>query len=101
MFFHSQMNGLHKKLLLPCAGQRHNYNSDAEIIYRNRFNEQRLEQSVKKILRAKYRLGLKNFEPIQEDNIREDLNSNEALTLKRQLIENAMTMVRNADQMIP
>ncbi|MEL7122541.1 MAG: glycoside hydrolase family 3 N-terminal domain-containing protein, partial [Bacteroidota bacterium] len=62
----------------------------------------RLEESVKKILFAKYQLGLnKPFETLKKDNIQKDLNNVNATTLIRKLYQEAMTMVRNKDQMIP
>ena len=63
--------------------------------------ESRIEESVKKVLRAKYRLGLNNYRPIAEKNLRKELNSPKAYALKRQLIQNAMTLVRNPDNLIP
>ncbi|MEM6967315.1 MAG: glycoside hydrolase family 3 N-terminal domain-containing protein, partial [Bacteroidota bacterium] len=63
--------------------------------------ESRIEESVKKVLRAKFRLGLKNYRPIKETNIRKELNTPKAYVLKRQLIQNAMTLVRNPDDLIP
>ena len=61
----------------------------------------RIEESVKKVLRAKYRLGLNDYRPINEANIRADLNTKKAYGLKRQLIQNAMTLVRNPNGLIP
>jgi beta-N-acetylhexosaminidase len=62
---------------------------------------ERVEYSVKKILRAKYRLGLASFAPISADSILEELNSPAAIALKRELTANALTLVRNKDSLIP
>jgi beta-N-acetylhexosaminidase len=62
---------------------------------------ERVEHSVKKILRAKYRLGLTSFVPLSADSIREELNAPSALALKRELIANALTLVRNQDGLLP
>jgi len=61
----------------------------------------RIEESVKKILHAKYRLGLNDYKPIVLENIDVDLNNDEALALKRQLIEKSIITVRNNDHLIP
>ncbi len=66
-----------------------------------RLTWERLEVSVKKILHAKYKLGLQSFSPIALTNIEEDLNSPGALILKRKLIENTLTLVRNNDNNLP
>ncbi|MDF1864951.1 MAG: glycoside hydrolase family 3 N-terminal domain-containing protein [Saprospiraceae bacterium] len=58
-------------------------------------------ESVKKALRWKYNVGLTHFDPIKLDNLDEDLNSNQSKVLKRKLIENALTLVRNDNQLIP
>jgi len=60
-----------------------------------------LEKSIKKILRAKYRLGLRRFEPLREDSLRARLNTGEAIALKRQLLAEALTLVRNPNDLIP
>ena len=52
--------------------------------------------SVKRILRAKYRLQLQDIQKIDTTNIRADLNRVSAQLLKRQLIENAITLVRDS-----
>ena len=57
--------------------------------------------SVKKILRSKYDLGLTKFENIKELNIRNELNNKKAKVLNRKLIENALTLVRNKENLIP
>lgn len=66
-----------------------------------RLNKKQVEISIKKILAAKYRLGLTNYTPIAVDSVLIDLNSKQALMLKRNLYENAMTLVRNPDNLLP
>lgn len=61
----------------------------------------RVEESVKKILISKYQLGLKRFRPISEKGVREYVNSLEAKSLKRKLCQEALTLVRNPDNLIP
>ncbi len=54
-----------------------------------------LYTSVKRVLRAKYRLGLTHPQRVDLANLRQDLNTPDALLLKRRLIENALTLVRD------
>ena len=61
----------------------------------------RIEESVKKVLLAKYQLGVTKFEAIDVADIRERLSSSEALSLNRTLIANALTLVRDDHQIIP
>ena len=66
-----------------------------------RITEQDLEISVKRILRAKYEYGLTTPPYIEPSNIRSELNSYESKQLKRDLIQNALTLVRNEDKLLP
>jgi len=60
-----------------------------------------LNKKVRKILEAKYQLGLSNFRPVDLFNLYEDLNLPSAISLKRTLIENAITLVRDKENMLP
>lgn len=66
-----------------------------------RLNKNQVETSIKKVLAAKYRLGLTSYTPISTDSVLMDLNNKRALMLKRSLYENAMTLVRNQDNLLP
>ncbi|KAA3633409.1 MAG: beta-N-acetylhexosaminidase [Bacteroidetes bacterium] len=66
-----------------------------------KLSQKQLDESVKRVLRAKYRLGLSSFTPIETNNIRQELNTSEARALKQKLIENALTLVRNENNLIP
>ena len=64
-------------------------------------SEERLEQSVKKILKYKYKAGLNTFKPIAISNLIKDINplANEAL--QYQLYENAITVLKNDRTILP
>ena len=53
-------------------------------------------ESVKRVLRAKYRLGLTRPQRVNLTNLRHDLNSPQAQVLKRRLISEALTLVRDS-----
>ena len=72
-----------------------------QYLNEGKISEAHLEQSVKKILRAKYRLGLDNYVPAKEYNVRHELNTKQALALNQKLLEKSMTLVNNADDLIP
>lgn len=61
----------------------------------------RLNRSVKKILRAKYLVGLNNYLPIKEENLAADLNTAKDELLHRELIKNAITVIKNDNLDIP
>ncbi|MFS4469296.1 glycoside hydrolase family 3 N-terminal domain-containing protein [Maribacter sp. 2210JD10-5] len=62
---------------------------------KGRITEERLSASVKKILMAKYKVGLNNYQPIDLKNLYEDLNSLENDLVYEEAIENAITVVKN------
>ncbi|TAK44500.1 MAG: beta-N-acetylhexosaminidase, partial [Saprospiraceae bacterium] len=57
--------------------------------------------SVKKVLHWKYRLGLTSFDPISTEGLSADLNDSHAKAVKRTLIQNALTLVRNDGGLLP
>ncbi len=66
-----------------------------------RITDKDIEASVKRILHAKYQYGLATPQYIEPANLRSELNSYESQVLKRDLIQNALTLVRNDDKMLP
>ncbi|MFK8061457.1 MAG: glycoside hydrolase family 3 N-terminal domain-containing protein [Polaribacter sp.] len=63
--------------------------------------EERLNFSVRKILKAKYWAGLHNYKPIEIENIQEDLNTVEDELLHRKLVKNSLTVIRDSVLNIP
>lgn len=63
--------------------------------------EERLSHSVKKVLMAKYKVGLNNYKPVELDNLVEDLNRLEDKVLYEELIENALTVAKNENNLLP
>ena len=61
----------------------------------------RLEESCKKILRYKYRTGLNNYKPVSTANLMTDLKKKAYTELRQQLYDEAITMLRNENQVIP
>lgn len=72
-----------------------------KAIQQNLITQAEIDQKVEKILKAKFRVGLNNFQPISLQNIDNDLNTPTTQLLIRQLTENALTLARNDQQLIP
>lgn len=64
-------------------------------------SEERLAHSVKKILQAKYKVGLNKYKPIGTYNLVEDLNRLKDDILYEELLENAITVVKNKPDNLP
>ncbi len=61
----------------------------------------RLEESVKRILSAKYKAQLYNRKPLDTKNLLAYLNSNENIALKTTLMESALTLAIDANNALP
>ncbi|MFD0862408.1 glycoside hydrolase family 3 N-terminal domain-containing protein [Sungkyunkwania multivorans] len=64
-------------------------------------SEERLAHSVKKILKAKYKVGLHEYCPVEREKLFEELNTPEDDKLYSELIEEAITVVKNQGAILP
>jgi beta-glucosidase-like glycosyl hydrolase/CubicO group peptidase (beta-lactamase class C family) len=67
----------------------------------NRITPERLERSVKKILKYKYKAGLNNYKQIDTKNLSKDLITTSKDALQYQLYEHAITVIKNNDNILP
>jgi beta-N-acetylhexosaminidase len=72
-----------------------------ESLINGRLSEEQIEESVKKILKFKYNLGLSVYAPVELNGLEEDLNRSSTMILKQKLIENALTLVRDEEDLVP
>ncbi len=63
--------------------------------------EDRLNRSVKRILKAKYWAGLRNYKVLPEENLSNDLNTVQNEALHQQLVENSITLIKNENAIFP
>ena len=61
----------------------------------------RVEESCKKILRYKYRAGLNHYKAVSTENLMTDLKKKSYTDLRQQLYDEAVTLLRNDNQVIP
>ncbi|MBU3682058.1 MAG: beta-N-acetylglucosaminidase [Flavobacterium sp.] len=72
------------------------------MAYQNGFiSEERLAYSVKKIIKYKYRTGLHTYKPLDLTTVYSDLNKTENDALHYKLYENAITVLRNKESILP
>jgi beta-glucosidase-like glycosyl hydrolase/CubicO group peptidase (beta-lactamase class C family) len=64
-------------------------------------SDERLAKSVKKILKYKFKAGLNQYKPIDLKNLSNDLNATYKDALQYQLYENAITVLKNKDAILP
>jgi len=72
-----------------------------EAYTKGEITEERLAHSVKKILLAKYKVGLNKYKPINTKFLYEELNSVQNDELYEELMDNAITIVKNKDGILP
>ena len=63
--------------------------------------KERLDISVRKILKSKYWAGLHNYQPIKEEHLRTDLNRAEDELLHRELVKSSITIIKDEDGILP
>ena len=61
----------------------------------------RVEESCKKILRYKYRLGLNNYKEQRTENLQNDLHKNRYYALRQRLYNESVTMLVNKKGILP
>ncbi|MDT8416454.1 MAG: glycoside hydrolase family 3 N-terminal domain-containing protein [Lutibacter sp.] len=62
---------------------------------------ERINYSVRKILKAKYWAGLNKYKNIELTNLQQDLNAIEDELLHRNLVENSITLLKNESLIFP
>ena len=70
-------------------------------VEKGKISMDRLNESVTRILRAKYKLGLSALPTHNEDNVLGYLNRNQAIAIKEKLTEAALTLVTDNENTIP
>lgn len=66
-----------------------------------RLDQEEINRSVKKVLKAKYWAGLNDYKPVIIDNLINDLNRPEASAIKFKLFQEALTLVKDDNEMLP
>ena len=64
-------------------------------------SENRLAESVKKILKTKILLGLQDLKPINPENINVDLNNTSHAEISEKLYANAITLLKDEKNLLP
>lgn len=72
-----------------------------EAIDRNEISQDRVEESVKKILLTKYYLGLTKYEARNPVNINTDLNNNVHKEIVQKMYANAVTLLKDDQKLLP
>ncbi|MEZ4932020.1 MAG: glycoside hydrolase family 3 N-terminal domain-containing protein [Saprospiraceae bacterium] len=87
-------------LLLP-SDVRAGFKTVKKWLAEGQLDSALVNNSVKKVLRWKYKMGVTHFEKLEVENASAEVNDNDAKALRRKLIANALTLVRNNDELIP
>ena len=64
-------------------------------------SDERLNYSVRKILKAKYWVGLNQYKPVDLQNLDNDLNTPYDDILNRRLVANSVTLIKNDNNILP
>jgi beta-glucosidase-like glycosyl hydrolase/CubicO group peptidase (beta-lactamase class C family) len=72
-----------------------------EAIEKGEIDPKIIEEKVKKILRVKYKLGLFDYKPVSTENVISDLNNDASKALYEEIVEKAITLLDNPNNLIP
>jgi beta-N-acetylhexosaminidase len=72
-----------------------------EAVVKGRLREERINQSARKVLAAKYDLGLVKERITPVEAIDQNVAGRESTELAREIAEHAITLVRNDDKLVP
>ncbi|WP_304343473.1 glycoside hydrolase family 3 protein [Chryseobacterium koreense] len=70
-------------------------------IDKNEISQNRVEESVKKILLTKYFLGLNEYQPRNPENINYDLNNDSHKKIVQKMYSNALTLLKDEKKLLP
>jgi beta-N-acetylhexosaminidase len=88
-------------LLLKPADADAAFRGVRQAVQSGRLSEKRIEESARKLLAAKYDLGLVKQRITPVDEIDRIVSSNDVGSLAREIAEHAVTLVRNDNNLIP
>ena len=71
------------------------------VFEKGEISENRLAESVKKILKTKFLLGLQDLKPINPENINVDLNNTSHAEISEKLYANAITLLKDEKNLLP
>lgn len=72
-----------------------------QAIDKGQISQNRVEESVKKILLTKYYLGLNQYNNINTANVNEDLNNASHSALVQKMYANALTLIKDDKKLLP
>jgi beta-N-acetylhexosaminidase len=70
-------------------------------VKRGEISEDRINESCRKILMAKYWVGLGTYRPVETESLLEDLNQPVFEKRRRELLAQSLTLVKNQDSLLP
>jgi len=88
-------------LLLKPADPDAAFRGVREAVMKGRLKTQRIDESVRRVLAAKYDLGLVKQRITPLDEIDRSVAGKESVELAREIAEHAITLVRNEDNLVP
>ncbi len=72
-----------------------------QALAKGQLSEDEVYQRVRKILHAKYWVGLNRYKPVQLANLQEEIDRPMSKVVQEQLYEHSITVVRNKDSFLP
>lgn len=68
---------------------------------KKKISEKEITRRVKKVIQLKKWLDLDQFKPLSTENLIAQLNTDQSKLVRRKLVENAMTLLKNEEELLP
>ena len=72
-----------------------------KAVLKNEISQQEIDRRVKKVLSTKYWAGLSQYRPIEIAHLLSDLNASKGYNLDNKMYEQALTVLKNKNNLIP
>lgn len=66
-----------------------------------KISQERIDESCRKILEYKYRLGLNDYSPVDRKGLKERVNDSRSVAMRERLAESSITVIYNRDGLLP
>lgn len=70
-------------------------------VLKGRFPVEEIERRCRKVIEAKYKVGLNSYKPIKTQNLVADLNQTSSELINRQIVEQGITVIKNSNDALP
>lgn len=88
-------------VLLGSASPVNDIKAVKNAVESGKISRERIDESCRKILRYKYKLGLADYKPVQKNGLKQRVNGVESQTIRQRLANASVTAIYNRKDILP